>query len=104
MNDISKYQVLCCDETIVMTKHAKGRCFSRGILLDDIEQAILTGEIIEEYPNDTPFPSVLVMGYSKKLSPIHVVVSTDGEMLYIITAYIPDKNLWENDLKTRREQ
>lgn len=103
MGDISKYRELCHDETIAMTRHGKERCFVRQISLDDIEQAILNGEIIESYPDDTPFPSVLILGYSKLLKPIHIVVSTDNEMLYIITAYKPNKDKWEDDLKTRKE-
>ncbi len=104
MSDIIQYQELCYDETIVMTKHCKDRCIIRDISIDDIERAILNGEIIEDYPDDTPFPSVLIMGYSKMLKPLHVVASTDGEMLYIITAYFPNKDIWEDDLKTRRER
>ncbi len=33
---------------------------------------------------------------------IHAVVSHDDAFIYLITAYPPDKEMWEPDLKTRR--
>lgn len=34
---------------------------------------------------------------------MHMVVSRDGEYLYLITAYYPDLDIWESDFKTRRQ-
>lgn len=48
---------LCKDETILMTKHVYNRCRERGIRYSDIKNAILNGEIIEQYPDDFPYPS-----------------------------------------------
>ena len=104
MSDITIYQSLCSDEYIIVTKHCKNRCVTRDISIDDIERAILSGTIIEDYPDDTPLPSALILGYSKMLKPLHLVVSTDGEFMYIITAYFPDRDIWEDDFKTRRER
>jgi hypothetical protein len=101
--EIEKYKRLCTDDTIAITQHANRRFQERGIKIDDIEAAILNGEIIEEYPEDTPFPSCLILGRSTKNLPLHVVLSTDEEFLYIITAYYPNLEKWKNDLKTRRE-
>ena len=33
---------------------------------------------------------------------MHVVCGTDGEYLWIITAYYPSKDKWENDFKTKK--
>ncbi len=35
---------------------------------------------------------------------IHVVAGCDGEMVYIITAYVPNIDKFEPDLRTRRER
>lgn len=40
-----------------LTAHAGVRSKERAITTDDIEAAILNGEIIEEYPDDNHFPS-----------------------------------------------
>lgn len=61
------------------------------------------GEIIENYPDDFPHPSCLIYGYTiNDRSVIHVVVSCNGENVEIITAYFPDSDEFENDLKTRK--
>ena len=48
--EIEKLRALCHDNTIAMTQHALLRIAERGISLDDIQNGILTGRIIEEYP------------------------------------------------------
>ena len=62
-----------------------------------------TGEIIAQYPDDTPFPSCLILGYSGERA-LHVVASIDEELVYIITAYAPSPAKWEADWKTRKEE
>ena len=55
-----------------MTQHSS-ECRQRGIKIKDIRHAIMTGEIIEQYPDDYPFPSCLIFGYSVDNRIIHVV-------------------------------
>ena len=94
---------LCRDECIAMTKHAKSRLTERNISIEDIKNAVQTGEIIKQYEDDIPFPSCLLLGLTGQKSFIHIVASTDNGYLYIITAYHPNKNDWEDDYKTRKE-
>jgi hypothetical protein len=62
------------------------------------------GEVIEEYPDDKPYPSRLVMG-QVGLRPIHIVVADDNEAreTIVITVYEPDPNQWEADFKRRKK-
>ena len=101
--NIEQYRALCKDETIALTAHAKTRLFERNITLDDIEQAVLSGKIIEEYPDDTPFPSCLICGRIVDGSALHIVVSTDTEFLYVITAYRPNPAKWTDEFMRRKE-
>lgn len=101
---ISDLQNLCHDEQIAITKHAKDRLVERAITIDDIKCAIQTGSIIKQYEDDKPFPSCLLLGNTLQHEYIHVVASIDDKYLYLITAYYPDKDGWESDLKTRRER
>lgn len=87
-----------------MSQHASNRCEQRNISKKDIKNCILTGEIIEQYPGDFPWPSCLIYGYTADNKIIHVVVSDSGEASKIITAYIPDTKTFEPDLKTRKEK
>lgn len=76
---------------------------SRGISIDDIISCINNGEIIEQYPDDYPFPSCLILGSSVSNLFIHVVVGSDLKTLWIVTAYYPDINKWDADFKVRKE-
>ncbi len=72
--------------------------------IDEIEETVLRGIIIEPYPDDPQGASGLIMGYSGKGRPLHVLcgnLMTDDELL-IITEYEPDVGEWEEDLKTRK--
>ena len=94
---------LCRDETIFMTQHAYNRCRERGIKYADLKEVICSGEIIEQYPNDYPYPSCLILGATLVGQYIHVVCGVGAGRLWIITAYLPDPNKWINDFKTRKE-
>ena len=41
--------------------------------------------------------------FTMKKKYIHVVIGTDLETLWIITAYYPNLDKWKQDLRTRRE-
>lgn len=103
MIDIYELRKLNKPEQIAITEHARQRLVEREITLEDIIQCIASGEIIKQYEDDKPFPSCLVLGMSVNNKYIHVVVSHDGEYIYLITAYYPDVNQWEADFKTRKE-
>lgn len=93
---------LCINNRTLFTTHSLERFHERGILREDIINVIMTGEIIEYYPNDYPLPSCLILGVSNNKH-LHVVCGCDGETVYIITAYYPSVVNFENDLKTRKE-
>jgi Domain of unknown function (DUF4258) len=88
---------------ISFSGHAIQRMFERAITLDDVRIAMSMGEVIADYPEDVPYPSVLVLAIVAG-RPLHVVAARDGETghCYVITAYIPDPALWGDDFRTRR--
>ena len=96
IEDVKSY---CNDETLVLTEHLLTRMRQRHIRLNDIKQAIMKGEIIEQYPADYPFPSCLINAEN-----IHIVCSIGEGRLYIITAYRPSPEQWELDGRKRKEQ
>ena len=91
------------DDVVVVTQHSMKRFRERGIRYDDIIACIKSGEIIEQYPNDFPNPSCLVLGSTCSGKYLHVVCGTDGEYLWIITAYYPSEDKWTSDYKTRKD-
>lgn len=62
-----------------------------------------TGETIETYPDDTPFPSRLTLGWIGA-RPLHVVaaVNAEAEETIVITVYEPDLSEWEPGFKRRK--
>lgn len=100
---IEDLQKICTAEHIQITLHATKRLEQRKILINDILSAIRTGVIIEQYPDDYPYPSCLILGCSSTEVMLHVVVGSDMETLWIVTAYFPDPAKWEDNFKTRKE-
>ena len=88
---------------IVYQRHAVERMAQRGIREEDVEHVLLTGECIEVYANDTPYPSELLLGRCDN-RPLHVVVATDatGQRKIVITVYVPDPNKWRAGFKRRK--
>lgn len=72
--------------------HAVKRMIKRSIDRLEIEEAILSGEIIEEYPDDKYSPSCLIYGMTKNRRHLHVQLSLPP--VVVITAYDPDENEW----------
>lgn len=91
-------------ENVIISIHAQERLRQRGIRAKDVRNCIATREIIEQYPDDFPFPSCLKFGYTIGNQIIHVVASEEGTGSRIITAYFPDTGKFEDDLKTRRRE
>lgn len=102
--NINKIKQLIKDEKIRWTNHVMIRLLQRNITQRDVENAILNGEIIEDYEDSYPYPSCLVYGINLDEEVIHVVCGSNEEELWIITAYYPDYIEWKEDLKTRKEK
>lgn len=100
---IEDLRKLCENESIRWTLHILKRLMLRSISQDDVVQTILSGEIIEQYPEDYPYPSCLILGSTSAGEKIHVVCGRGKEDLWMITAYTPDPDEWEDDLKTRKK-
>ena len=95
-----RHKLLTSEYTI--TRHAQRRCDTRKISLEEVKHVISTGEIIENYPNDKPYPSCLVLGYVRENVPLYVLCAL-GEQVHIITVHWLDSDTWL-DPKTRREK
>ena len=89
---------------LVYRFHALQRMLQRSISEDEIAFIIQNHPtILEEYPQDLPYPSQLVLGQIGKKS-LHIVLAiNDAEKEFIIiTVYEPDPTLWTHDFTKRR--
>src|SRR5690349_6838344 len=83
------------------TVHGARQRLERRLSSEDIEDAIQSGEIIEDYPDHHYGPCCLVLGYTSSGRALHLVCSCRS-VVDIITVYQPDSSEWEPDLRTRR--
>lgn len=84
------------------TRHAFRRAIERNISEREIEEAGTQAEIIENYPDDKYFPSVLLLGFTEAGRPLHIQASAgESDLLKIITLYEPDEMEWINFSKRR---
>ncbi|NMP23147.1 DUF4258 domain-containing protein [Sulfobacillus harzensis] len=83
--------------------HALQRMFERQIERSVVESVIQSGTTIESYPEDTPYPSRLVLGWDRD-RPVHVVVADNphDEETIVITVYQPDPMRWDASFSRRQ--
>ncbi len=78
----------------------KDRFISRETIIESVDKF----EIVEEYPEDKYLPSYLIYSEHKNLG-FHVLFAIDvlGDNVRIVTAYYPNPEEWEKDLKKRKQ-
>ena len=89
------------DERLIFRIHAIERMAQRAISVGDVRRVLDAGEVIEDYPDDFPYPSALMLGWIGE-RPMHVVAATAPNQKIIITVYEPDLSRWESDYKRRK--
>jgi len=89
---------------IRLKKHALIRCVERQIKMQEVEEALWNSEIIASYPEDIPLKSYLLLGFTQNKRPLHIVaaIDEDAQLVWIITAYEPDKTRWNDSLTERK--
>jgi hypothetical protein len=101
--DITALRSLISAGCVFWTEHLALRLRERGIKRADVITCIQSGEIIEQYPDDMPFPSCLILGDIADGNALHVVCAHNpGVNCCMITAYYPNSSKWESDKKTRK--
>lgn len=81
---------------INITQHARREAKEDSLLLDEILHSTQKGEVIEDYPEDTPYPSCLIFGEDPGGDPVHSVwaYAGDSQIAVLITVYRPDPDRW----------
>ena len=79
-----------------ITDHAQNEAEEDQLSYDDISASVYQGEVIEDYPDDRPFPSCLIYGNTYSQEPVHSVwaYNKEGGRAILITVYRPDPARW----------
>jgi len=90
--------------SIIWRKHTLEKMIMREISRNEVLEVLETGEVIQTYDYDKPFPSALMLGFPEE-RPIHVVVSFDeqAQIIFVVTTYEPDLGIFEDDYKAKRK-
>jgi len=88
---------------IIIRRHAFEQMYARKISEEDIEDIIRNGEIIESYPDDYPFPSILICGLSgSRLLHVVAAFNEDKDEIIVITSYEPDEEHFNSGTMRRK--
>ena len=86
--DIAEIKAKVHANAYVYSHHADLERKVDDLTLTQVEEALLTGTILERYPDTGRGVSCLLVGFSEAI-PIHVVCGWRGEKVVLITVYIP---------------
>jgi len=89
-------------ENIRITQHAQQEMTEEDITLDEVLEAIATGQILENYPEHRRGACCLLNGVTKKGRPLHIVCTTAQPVLIIITVYQAKPPRWTTPIQRRR--
>ena len=86
---------------VLFTKHARDEMEIEElgeISHEEVSQVSITGKVIEEYPDDEPYPSCLIHGTTGEGRHLHIVCaySEEEDLAIIVTVYQPDPRKWED--------
>lgn len=96
--DLFKIKAAARADRIKWRYHALLRAYERGITRETVRRVIEAGEIIEQYHEDHPYPSCLMMAMVEADKPLDVALgySQDSDYVYIITVHWLDPKKWED--------
>ena len=89
---------------IKITDHADEEAENDQLTFDEVYFSVLNGEVIEDYPDDKPYPSCLIYGQTFSGDPIHSVwaFNEQSKWAVLITVYRPDPGQWIDWRKRRK--
>lgn len=71
------------------SKHGDQERQNDNLTIAEVEEALITGRILEQYEDTGRGKSCLVVGFAGQGKPLHIVCGQRGDWLAIITVYIP---------------
>ncbi|PSM19966.1 DUF4258 domain-containing protein [Nitratireductor sp. StC3] len=88
-----------------ISDHAQGRLDERRLLLSDILASVASWSVIETYESGRMGPSLLAR-HVLPGGPIHAVwgmINENAVHAVLVTVYLPDKELWDEQFTIRRK-
>jgi hypothetical protein len=86
--DIQEIKRRVRDNQYVYSGHAEIERRAEPLTFAQVEQALLSGQILEQYSDTGRGESCLVVGFAGEI-PVHIVCGWRGEKIALVTLYIP---------------
>ncbi|MSS73778.1 MAG: DUF4258 domain-containing protein [Candidatus Latescibacteria bacterium] len=90
------------EENFRLTPHAQQEMVEENIILDEILEAVATGQVLENYAEHRRGACCLLNGVTRAGRPLHIVCTTARPVLIIITVYEPKPPKWITPIQRRR--
>ena len=71
------------------SRHGDQERQNDNLSIAEVEEALSSGRMLEQYADDGRGESCLMVGFTKKGKPLHIVCGKAGDTMAIITVYIP---------------
>ena len=89
-------------ENVRITQHAHQEMVEEEITLNELLEAIVSGQVLENYPEHRRGACCLVNGATKEGRPLHIVCTTALPVPIIITVYEPKAPRWVTPMERNR--
>jgi len=101
---LERIRVQANNEDIRITIHAQQEMVEERITIDEVLEAIATGQILENYPQHRRGACCLLYGLTQVDRSLHIVCTTAQPLLIIITVYEPKPPKWITPLQRRQRK
>jgi hypothetical protein len=102
----TKIKELVKEKKVVISEHGYDEMADDNILVKDIISGVYKGKVVEDYPDYSKGPCVMVLQNDSKGEAVHVVWGIPKgttSPAVLVTAYKPDPERWSKDYLRRRK-
>ena len=82
--------------------HAHREMVADGFTLADVCEGLTKGQLLEDYPGHKRGACALFAGVALDGRPVHIVCTTGGDVLIVITVYEPKPPKWPTPTERKR--
>jgi len=91
--------------SVVISEHGYEELSEDDIIVEDVLDSDLDGIVIEDYPEYSKGPCVLILQRDNRGDPVHAVWGTPKgaeSPAVLVTAYKPDPERWSSEFRRRK--